>query len=57
VAARPDLRFPDFRHRLLDLSRRLVAILLERMRAEEMLDRVAVVMCSTSTHEEDISRA
>jgi hypothetical protein len=57
VAARPDLRFPYFRHRLLDLSRRLVAILLERMRAEEMLDRVAVVMCSTSTYEEDISRA
>jgi signal transduction histidine kinase len=31
--------------------------LLERMRDEEMLDRVAVVMCSTSTYEEDISRA
>jgi chemosensory pili system protein ChpA (sensor histidine kinase/response regulator) len=31
--------------------------LLERMRAEKMLDRVAVVMCSTSTYEEDISRA
>jgi signal transduction histidine kinase len=31
--------------------------LLERMRAEKMLDRVAVVMCSTSTYQEDISRA
>jgi CheY-like chemotaxis protein len=31
--------------------------LLERMRAEKMLDRVAVVMCSTSTYEEDILRA
>ena len=31
--------------------------LLERMRAEKLLDRVAVVMCSTSTYEEDISRA
>jgi CheY-like chemotaxis protein len=31
--------------------------LLQRMRAEKMLDRVAVVMCSTSTYEEDISRA
>jgi CheY-like chemotaxis protein len=31
--------------------------LLERMRAEKMLDRVAVVMCSTSTYEQDISRA
>jgi signal transduction histidine kinase len=31
--------------------------LLERMSAEKMLDRVAVVMCSTSTYEEDISRA
>jgi signal transduction histidine kinase len=31
--------------------------LLERMRAENLLDRVAVVMCSTSTYEEDISRA
>jgi DNA-binding response OmpR family regulator len=31
--------------------------LLERMRAEKLLDRVAVVMCSTSTYEEDISKA
>jgi CheY-like chemotaxis protein len=31
--------------------------LLDRMRAERMLDRVTVVMCSTSTYEEDISRA
>jgi signal transduction histidine kinase len=31
--------------------------LLERMRAEGLLDHVAVVMCSTSTYEEDISRA
>ena len=31
--------------------------LLERMRAEKMLDRVAVVMCSTSTYDEDISRS
>jgi CheY-like chemotaxis protein len=31
--------------------------LLERMCAEKLLDRVAVVMCSTSTYEEDISRA
>jgi signal transduction histidine kinase len=31
--------------------------LLERMRAEKLLDRVAVVMCSTSTYQEDISRA
>src|SRR5262249_44129110 len=31
--------------------------LLERMRTEKMLDRVAVVMCSTSTYDEDISRA
>ena len=31
--------------------------LLERMRAEKMLDRVAVVMCSTSTYDEDVSRA
>jgi CheY-like chemotaxis protein len=31
--------------------------LLERMRAEKLLGRVAVVMCSTSTYEEDISRA
>jgi signal transduction histidine kinase/BarA-like signal transduction histidine kinase len=31
--------------------------LLERMRAEALLDRVAVVMCSTSTYQEDISKA
>jgi signal transduction histidine kinase len=31
--------------------------LLEQMRAERMLDRVAVVMCSTSAYDEDISRA
>ena len=31
--------------------------LLERMRTDKMLDRVAVVMCSTSTYDEDISRA
>ena len=31
--------------------------LLERMGAERMLDRVAVVMCSTSSYDEDISRA
>jgi signal transduction histidine kinase len=31
--------------------------LLERMRTENLLDRVAVVMCSTSTYEEDMSRA
>jgi signal transduction histidine kinase len=31
--------------------------LLERMRAEKLLDRVVVVMCSTSTYQEDISRA
>jgi signal transduction histidine kinase len=31
--------------------------LLERMRTEKLLNRVAVVMCSTSTYEEDISRA
>lgn len=31
--------------------------LLERMRAEKLLDRVAVIMCSTSTYEEDISKA
>jgi CheY-like chemotaxis protein len=31
--------------------------LLERMRAEKLLDRVAVVMCSTSTYEEDMTRA
>jgi CheY-like chemotaxis protein len=31
--------------------------LLQRMRAEKLLDRVAVVMCSTSTYEEDISKA
>ncbi len=31
--------------------------LLERMRAERLLDRVAVVMCSTSTYEEDMTRA
>jgi len=31
--------------------------LLKRMRAEKLLDRVAVVMCSTSTYQEDISRA
>lgn len=31
--------------------------LLERMRAERMLDRVAVIMCSTSTYGEDIARA
>jgi signal transduction histidine kinase len=31
--------------------------LLVRMRAEKLLDRVAVVMCSTSSYEEDISRA
>lgn len=31
--------------------------LLDRMRAEGLLDRVAVVMCSTSTYEEDITRA
>jgi CheY-like chemotaxis protein len=31
--------------------------LLERMRADKLLDRVAVVMCSTSTYEEDILRA
>ncbi len=31
--------------------------LLEHMRAERMLDRISVVMCSTSTYEEDIARA
>jgi signal transduction histidine kinase len=31
--------------------------LLEQMRAEKMLDRVTVVMCSTSTYDEDISRS
>jgi CheY-like chemotaxis protein len=31
--------------------------LLERMRAEKLLDSVSVVMCSTSTYQEDISRA
>jgi CheY-like chemotaxis protein len=31
--------------------------LLQRMRAEKLLDRVAVVMCSTSNYEKDISRA
>jgi signal transduction histidine kinase/FixJ family two-component response regulator len=31
--------------------------LLERMRAENFLDSVPVVMCSTSTYQEDISRA
>jgi len=31
--------------------------LLERMRAERILDRVTVVMCSTSTYDEDISRS
>jgi signal transduction histidine kinase len=31
--------------------------LLERMRVEKLLDRVAVVMCSTSTYQEDIARA
>jgi len=31
--------------------------LLERMRSENLLDRIAVVMCSTSTYDEDISRA
>jgi signal transduction histidine kinase len=31
--------------------------LLEQMRSANLLDRVAVVMCSTSTYQEDISRA
>jgi CheY-like chemotaxis protein len=31
--------------------------LLDRMRADNLLDRVPVVMCSTSTYDEDISRA
>jgi signal transduction histidine kinase len=31
--------------------------LLERMRTEKLLDRVAVVMCSTSNYQSDISRA
>jgi CheY-like chemotaxis protein len=31
--------------------------LLARMRDENMLDRIAVVMCSTSTYQDDISRA
>jgi CheY-like chemotaxis protein len=31
--------------------------LLERMRAEKLLEHVPVVMCSTSTYQEDISRA
>jgi CheY-like chemotaxis protein len=31
--------------------------LLEQMRSENLLDRVAVVMCSTSTYQEDISKA
>jgi CheY-like chemotaxis protein len=31
--------------------------LLQRMRAEKLLDRVAVVMCSTSNYEKDVSRA
>ena len=31
--------------------------LLARMRAEKLLDRVPVVMCSTSTYEEDITKA
>ena len=31
--------------------------LLQQMRAEKLLDRVAVVMCSTSNYEKDISRA
>jgi CheY-like chemotaxis protein len=31
--------------------------LLEQMRSENLLDRVAVVMCSTSIYQEDISRA
>jgi DNA-binding response OmpR family regulator len=31
--------------------------LLERMRSEKMLDRVAVVMCSTSSYDEDVSRS
>jgi CheY-like chemotaxis protein len=31
--------------------------LLQRMRAEKLLERVAVVMCSTSNYEKDISRA
>jgi signal transduction histidine kinase len=31
--------------------------LLEQMRNENLLDRIAVVMCSTSTYQDDISRA
>jgi CheY-like chemotaxis protein len=31
--------------------------LLQRMRAEKLLGRVAVVMCSTSTYEQDITKA
>ena len=31
--------------------------LLERMRTENFLNRIPVVMCSTSTYEEDISKA
>jgi CheY-like chemotaxis protein len=31
--------------------------LLERMRAEKLLDRAAVVMCSTSSYQNDVSRA
>ena len=31
--------------------------LLEQMRAEKLLDSIPVVMCSTSTYQEDISRA
>jgi signal transduction histidine kinase len=31
--------------------------LLARMRAEQLLERVAVVMCSTSTYQQDISKA
>ena len=42
---------------VLDLSARQMRRLLERMRTEKLLNRVAVVMCSTSTYEDDISRA
>jgi CheY-like chemotaxis protein len=64
VAARGHRRLPHVRHRLVDLvllyinMPRMDALeLLERMRAENMLERVAVIMCSTSTYEEDITKA